>query len=88
MEEFKKRTKAPDETNKYYIKTTYKGYNKCILIDYLTGSVLPNCTGYSWGRTVLWNVKLMYILAIYQEEMLKLGTEILQMVISEVKLLN
>lgn len=50
MEEFKKRTKAPSETNKYYIKTTYKGYNKCIIIDYLTGSVLPNCTGYAYGR--------------------------------------
>lgn len=50
MEEFKRRTKAPDETNKYYIKTTYNGYNKCIVIDRLTGSVLPNCTGYAWGR--------------------------------------
>lgn len=47
---FKKRTKAPDESNKYYIKTTYHGYNKCALIDPLTGSVLPNCVGYAWGR--------------------------------------
>jgi Surface antigen len=48
--EFHKRTKAPSESNKYYIKTTYHGYNKCILINELTGSVLPNCTGYAWGR--------------------------------------
>ena len=44
------RINPPSETNKYYIKTTYNGYNRCILIDYVSGSVLPNCTGYAWGR--------------------------------------
>lgn len=47
---FKKRTKSPDENNRYYIKTTYHGFNKCILINALTGSCLPNCTGYAYGR--------------------------------------
>lgn len=47
---FKPRLTAPTETNKYYIKTTYGGYNKCILRDKKTGSVLPNCVGYAYGR--------------------------------------
>ena len=47
---FVRRTTAPSSTNKYYIKTTYGGYNRCILIDSNTGSVLPNCVGYAWGR--------------------------------------
>jgi surface antigen len=47
---FERREEAPSTTNKYYIKTTHGGYNKCILIDESTGSVLPNCTGYAWGR--------------------------------------
>lgn len=46
---FQARTTAPSNTNKYYIKTTYGGYNKCIKIGN-DGSVLPNCTGYAWGR--------------------------------------
>ena len=46
---FQPRTTAPSNTNKYYIKTTYGGYNKCIKIG-SDGSVLPNCTGYAWGR--------------------------------------
>lgn len=44
------RTIAPESNNLYYIKTTHGGYNKCIVIDEETGSVLPNCTGYAWGR--------------------------------------
>lgn len=46
------RKTVPSATNKYYIKTIspYNGYNKCILINSTTGSVLPNCTGYAWGR--------------------------------------
>lgn len=40
----------PDLKSKYYIKTTYGGYNRCILIDPKTGSVLPNCVGYAFGR--------------------------------------
>lgn len=46
---FEPRTTAPSTTNKFYIKTTYGGYNKCIKIQN-NGSVLPNCTGYAWGR--------------------------------------
>lgn len=40
------RTTPPDEENKYYIKTTKGGYNRCIQIQ-SNGSVLPNCTGYA-----------------------------------------
>lgn len=49
---FSRRTTAPSRTNKYYIKrnSTYNGYNRCILINSSTGSVLPNCVGYAWGR--------------------------------------
>lgn len=47
---FVRRTSAPSSTNKYYIKTTYGGYNRCIVINRSTGSVLPNCVGYAWGR--------------------------------------
>lgn len=46
---FKRREEAPSSTNKYYIKTTHGGYNRCILIQ-SDGSVLPNCTGYAYGR--------------------------------------
>ena len=46
---FVERTKPPSTTNRYYIKTTYGGYNKCIKIG-SDGSVLPNCTGYAYGR--------------------------------------
>lgn len=47
---FERRLTAPSTTNKYYIKTTYGGYNRCIVINTSTGSVLPNCVGYAWGR--------------------------------------
>lgn len=47
---FTERTSAPAVNNKYYVRTTYGGLNKCILIDSTTGSVLPNCTGYAYGR--------------------------------------
>lgn len=46
---FHERTTAPSSDNLYYIKTTHGGYNKCIQIEN-DGSVLPNCTGYAWGR--------------------------------------
>lgn len=46
---FERRLTAPSSTNKYYIKTTKGGYNKCIQIKD-DGSVLPNCVGYAWGR--------------------------------------
>ena len=57
---FAVRTTAPDANNLYYIKTTYGGYNPCILgssgyysalgISNSKGSVLPNCVGYAFGR--------------------------------------
>ena len=45
------RTTAPEADNLYYIKTTNGGYNRCIKIQ-SDGSVLPNCTGYAWGRFI------------------------------------
>lgn len=44
------RKSAPAVNNKYYVKTTYGGYNKCMLINEGTGSVIPNCVGYAYGR--------------------------------------
>ena len=44
------RLTAPSTTNKYYIHTSNGGYNSCIEIDKSTGSCLPNCVGYAWGR--------------------------------------
>ena len=41
---------APSVDDLHWIKTTYGGYNKCILINGETGQVIPNCTGYAWGR--------------------------------------
>lgn len=48
--EFTPRLTAPSQSNLHWIKTTHGGYNRCILINSNTGSVLPNCTGYAWGR--------------------------------------
>ena len=45
-----KRLTPPEETNKYYVKTTYGGYNKCIEIKEKNGCVLANCVGYCWAR--------------------------------------
>lgn len=53
----KLRTTAPASTNKNYISTEYGGYNKCIVINKKTGSVIPNCTGYAWGA---WREMLGY----------------------------
>ena len=46
------RTTPPATDNLYYIKrnNTFHGYNRCIIINNTNGSVLPNCTGYAWGR--------------------------------------
>lgn len=46
---FNKRTTRPANNNLYYIKTTFGGWNKCIKIQN-DGRVLPNCTGYAYGR--------------------------------------
>lgn len=48
--EFNPRLTAPSNSDLHWIKTTHGGYNRCIVIDEDTGSVLPNCTGYAWGR--------------------------------------
>lgn len=44
------RVTEPDLSNPYYIHTSYGGLNECIIRDSATGSVLPNCVGYAWGR--------------------------------------
>ena len=51
MATFIPRTTRPADDNLYYIKTTKGGYNKCIQIQ-SDGRVLPNCTGYAWGRFI------------------------------------
>ena len=46
--EFKKRTTPPSSNDKNWIRWDKKGYNYCTQ---RTGNtVLPNCTGYAWGR--------------------------------------
>ena len=47
---FKRRTSSPGAKDPWWIKTTYNGYNHCILIDSATGSVLSNCVAYCHGR--------------------------------------
>lgn len=51
-EVFTERLTPPSGTNKFYIKKNndFDGYNLCIMINSTTGSVLPNCTGYAYGR--------------------------------------
>lgn len=60
------RTTQPSNTNKYYLKTTAGGYNKCILGNQknkynprpVAGSCLPNCVGYVYGRFLeYWGLK-------------------------------
>lgn len=45
----KARTTAPLATDKYWIHTSNGGLNECIEINN-SGSCLPNCVGYAWGR--------------------------------------
>lgn len=47
--QFKQRTSAPSTTDKYWIHTSNGGLNECIEINN-SGSCLPNCVGYAWGR--------------------------------------
>lgn len=47
---FQMRTSPPAYNNKYYISNEYGGYNRCIIINKISGSVLPNCVGYAYGR--------------------------------------
>lgn len=48
MFQFEERYVAPAKGNPYYTTVNGGGYNKCIAIN--GTSVLPNCTGYAWGR--------------------------------------
>lgn len=45
---YKARTTAPSTSSKYWKHTSAGGVNSCLLIK--SGSVLPNCVGYAWGR--------------------------------------
>lgn len=45
---FTARTSAPSASNRYWIHTSAGGLNECIKVS--GKSVLPNCTGYAWGR--------------------------------------
>lgn len=47
--QFKQRTTAPSTTDRYWIHTSNGGLNECIEINH-SGSCLPNCVGYAWGR--------------------------------------
>lgn len=49
------RLTAPDASDLRWIKTTYGGYNQCLLINSSTGQVIPNCTGYVHGRVMEMN---------------------------------
>ena len=49
---FNKRTNAPQPTNNRYINVNYGGLNYCVVRDQTNGFVLPNCTGYCWGRAL------------------------------------
>ena len=49
---FNKRTNAPQPTNNRYININYGGLNYCVVRDPSNGFVLPNCTGYCWGRAL------------------------------------
>lgn len=52
MSRYVPRTTAPDPYDLRWIsdEQQYGGYNRCIVINTATGSVLPNCTGYVHGR--------------------------------------
>ena len=48
MAVFIPRLKAPDKTDRHWLRPSAGGVNKCVHIK--NGSVLPNCVGYAWGR--------------------------------------
>lgn len=47
---FRKRTTAPSQTNKYYLKAGKGGYNRAMEINSVTHSCLPNCCGLVHAR--------------------------------------
>jgi hypothetical protein len=50
MNEFIPRTMPPAEDDPHWISRSCGGLNECLIINPFSGSVLPNCTGYAWGR--------------------------------------
>jgi len=46
---FKQRTTAPIGTEPYWMRPEFGGFNLCIQVS-SNGSVIPNCTGYAYGR--------------------------------------
>ena len=49
MSSYVPRTTTPSNTDPNFINYAYGGNNRCIAIA-SNGYVLPNCTGYCWGR--------------------------------------
>lgn len=49
---FFERTEEPTAFNKKYVNINYDGFNKCVVRNTSNGFVLPNCTGYCWGRAL------------------------------------
>lgn len=49
MSNYVPRTTTPSNTDPNFINYAYGGNNRCIAIA-SNGYVLPNCTGYCWGR--------------------------------------
>jgi len=50
MSRFRPRLTPPEVGDPLWTNVNYGGYNRCIVRDFDTGSVLPNCTGYVHGR--------------------------------------
>ena len=50
MSTYVPRFTVPDVGDVNYKNINYGGNNRCIVRNTATGSVLPNCTGYAWGR--------------------------------------
>ena len=50
MRVYEPRKTAPDPKDPHWIGVAYRGLNECLVIDKRTGSCLPNCVGYAWGR--------------------------------------
>ena len=50
MRVYQARKTAPSATDAHWIGTAYGGLNECLVIDKQTGSCIPNCVGYAWGR--------------------------------------
>lgn len=49
---------APATNNKYWIHKSKGGLNECIIINRTTGSCLPNCVAWAWGRSYqAWGVR-------------------------------